>query len=66
MEIEYGAAEGANLGSTKEYSTRAFQVGYSLSIHLSLPTSHQVGYSEALLFTQALSLPKLVELEPRP
>merc|ERR1712166_876000 len=25
MEIEYGAAEGSNLGSTKEYSSRAFQ-----------------------------------------
>ena len=34
MEIEYGAAEGSNLGSTKEYSTRAFQEAVGANIAL--------------------------------
>ena len=34
MEIEYGAAEGSNLGSTKEYSSRAFQEAVGASIAL--------------------------------
>merc|ERR1712129_653763 len=34
MEIEYGAAEGSNLGSTKEYSTRAFQEAIGANIAL--------------------------------
>ena len=34
MEIEYGLAEGSNLGSTKEYAGRAFQEAIGANIAL--------------------------------